>query len=187
MQVRDEVRRYRVTLAAIAMVPLSVYAVAQEPRMAPPVGKFLDKHIGQPADGKAVAQSIMKRSNLFFLCWLLLGCSPSPQPPNQASAPKAKAANAAARDQITEKQALDLLLSSLKQHKIAGLDCLAFVAEDTSPNQLKAARWEFAAREIHNDRCGGDPAVAPVRDRYAVSASGKVLVYNAAEADYTDL
>lgn len=133
--------------------------------------------------------SYAKRAALFCLAALLLACSRAPEPPKAAPAAhtKAKASKPLAPAQITENQALELLLSALKQHKIADLDCLAFASENDASGMPAAELWEFAAREIHDDRCGGDPAVAPVRDRYQVNSTGVVMVYNVAEAEYVKL
>ena len=110
------------------------------------------------------------------LAVLAAGCS--------RSAPDKPVRHAAAPRQISERQALDLLVKRLKAHKVEDLDCLSFMSESDPPANARAAQWEFAAHEIHDERCGGDPGVAPVRDRYRVDAAGKVLVYNVAEADY---
>lgn len=128
--------------------------------------------------------SCTKRASLFILAALLFACSRSPQPPQEVPAPKATASKQAASKEITESQALDLLLAALKRRKVADLDCLEFMAETDDPAVLKAEQWEFAAHEIHDQRCGGDPAVSPVRDRYQVSSAGKVKVYNAAEGEF---
>ena len=44
--------------------------------------------------------------------------------------------------------------------------CLAYEIEDSSP-----ARFDIAVREIHDQRCGGDPAVMPVIERFRVGRS----------------
>jgi hypothetical protein len=75
----------------------------------------------------------------------------------------------------------------LKRHQVAGLECLGFVSESDAPAGSKAAVWDIAAREIHNGKCGGDPSVAPVRDRYRVSSTGEVFVYDAASDEYAAL
>lgn len=133
----------------------------------------------------------MRRTKYVFLITLavlLHGCSRPPQPTLQSSASSAKIDNPATSKPITEDQALDLLFSALKQHKVTDLDCLSFMTGNNYPvRSSKAVRWEFAAREIHNDRCGGDPGVSPVRDRYEVSASGMVRVYDVANDRYTEL
>ncbi|RFP15457.1 hypothetical protein D0T25_20330 [Duganella sp. BJB488] len=125
-----------------------------------------------------------KRASLFIFAALLLGCSRSPQPPQEAPASKTTASKQAASKEITESQALDLLLAGLKRRKVADLDCLEFMAETDDPAVSKAEQWEFAAHEIHDKRCGGDPGVSPVRDRYQISSAGKVKVYDAAEGEF---
>lgn len=126
----------------------------------------------------------MKHVPLLVLAAMAVACSRTPEPPARANAPSADK-RAAASGRISEQQALALLVSQLKAHKVADLDCLTFASETDAPANGKAERWEFAAREIHDARCGGDPAISHVRDRYAVSATGSVQVYDAAEADYT--
>lgn len=117
--------------------------------------------------------SIIKPAHLFCLAVLLAGCSRAPERPP-----------APAATQITERQGLDLLMAALKKNKVPDLDCVGMITESESPAGAKAEEWEFAAHEIHNARCGGDPGTSPVRDRYRVTAAGKIFVYNAAEADY---
>jgi hypothetical protein len=97
---------------------------------------------------------------------------------------KAKVSKHVAFKQITETEALDILLFALKQHKVADLDCLTFVTENNYPSVSKAAKWEFAAREIHNEKCGGDPDVMPVRDHYEVSSTGRIMIYNVVNGEY---
>ena len=77
-----------------------------------------------------------------------------------------------------------LLEAALQEHQIADLDCLGFASESDVPAGSKAAVWEFSAMEIHNETCGGDPAVSHVRDRYKVSSTGEVSVYDVAIDDY---
>jgi hypothetical protein len=125
----------------------------------------------------------MKRSLPFFFAALLLGCSRSVPPPHEMPV-KTKVSNHLASTQISEKETLDILLSALKQRKIADLNCLAFVAENNYPSDPKAKLWQFAAREIHNEKCGGDPDVMPVRDRYEVSAAGRIMIYDAVNGEY---
>ena len=113
--------------------------------------------------------------SLILLAALAAGCSRSaPEPARHVNPPK----------QLSEQQALDLLVKELKAHRVPDLDCLGFMDESDHPPNAKAAEWEFAAHEIHDQRCGGDPGVSPVRDRYQVKASGKILVYNAADAEF---
>lgn len=86
----------------------------------------------------------------------------------------------------SEKQALDVLITELKAHKIDGLDCLSF-ATGGAPAESKGKIWEFEAREIHDNRCGGDPGVAPLRDTYRVSSEGQVSAYDVANDKYKPL
>jgi hypothetical protein len=120
--------------------------------------------------------SFRRSAPFFVLAVLLSGCSRTSEPP--AAAP------AAAVAKISEKQALASLIAQLKAHRVKDLDCLTFFDESDTPANATADVWEFAAHEVHDDRCGGDPAVSPVRDRYQVNAAGQVLVYNAAEGEY---
>ncbi|MGP9689276.1 hypothetical protein ACT3TH_08965 [Psychrobacter sp. AOP22-C1-C5] len=92
---------------------------------------------------------------------------------------------------ITEQTAFEWLLIDLKRQQVADLDCLKFriegnedsdVAEDTI-----AAVWDFAAIEIHDENCGGDPSITHVRDRYQISSDGSVKVYDVKNAHYKPL
>jgi hypothetical protein len=118
---------------------------------------------------------------------LQVGCSRPSDPSNVASTRKNPEKHTRAAKKISEEQALTLLMSELKTHKIPDLDCLAFQNESRMSAESKTELWEFAARERHNERCGGDPAVFPVRDRYKVSSAGEVWVYDVANDQYTRL
>jgi hypothetical protein len=79
---------------------------------------------------------------------------------------------------LTQDAALNLLLQTLKRDNLyAGrisLGCISFIAEEKSD-----AYFEFVLREIHNSKCGGDPNVSPVVDRYRVyRASGKIKSFD---------
>lgn len=126
-------------------------------------------------------------ASLLFLAILVVGCSRSSDSSDAASTPKSSQKHTQAAKKISEEQALALLISQLKAHKVPNLDCLAFQNENIEPAGSKAELWEFAARELHNERCGGDPGVFPVRDRYKVSSAGKVSVYDAGSDQYTRL
>jgi hypothetical protein len=124
---------------------------------------------------------------LFFLAILQVGCSRSSQPRDATSTQNNPGKHARGTNKISEDQALALLISELKLHKVPDIDCLAFQNESRVSAGSKADLWEFAARERHNERCGGDPAVFPVRDRYKVNSSGRVWVYDIANDRYTRL
>ena len=64
----------------------------------------------------------------------------------------------------------------------APLDCVAILREDEGGDVAS-----FVLHEVHDERCGGDRATAPVRGRYRVSAAGEVSVYDAAEDAYIAL
>ena len=84
---------------------------------------------------------------------------------------------------ITEQTALKWLLVALEQRPNADLDCLQFLPESNNDDAI-ATTWEFAAIEIHDDTCGGDPDIAHVRDRYQVSADSSVMIYDPRDAEY---
>lgn len=126
-----------------------------------------------------------KATVLFCTAVLLLGCSRSPAPPPVASAhtPVASKTPAAVK-QITEEQAFKLLTSKLKERKKdANLACLSFVIEN-DPTGGSGGDWEYGAREIHNEKCGGDPQTSPLIARYQVTAAGKVLLYDFPSGEY---
>ena len=131
--------------------------------------------------------SLVKSASFFSLAVILAGCSPSTQPPRASAAPSPVASNAAALAEISEDRAVMLLEAALKEHQVAGLECLGFSSESEVPAGSKAAVWEFAAREIHDEKCGGDPSISHVRDRYKISSNGDVSVYDVASDEYTAL
>jgi hypothetical protein len=82
---------------------------------------------------------------------------------------------------LNEDAALDLLQRTLKRDHVyerrISLDCIAYGTEQTTD-----ACFGFVLREIHNAKCGGDPEVAPVIDRYrAYRRSGRIARWNPAE------
>jgi hypothetical protein len=82
---------------------------------------------------------------------------------------------------LNEQAALNLLLRTLKHDQVyakrISLDCVTFDTEEK-----RDAYFQFALRENHTAKCGGDPDIAPVIDRYRVDrASGKIEWLNAVE------
>lgn len=80
---------------------------------------------------------------------------------------------------MAEDVALKLLLRTLEHDNVyakrISLDCVTFETEETT-----RIYFEFALREKHNAKCGGDPDTNPVIDRYRVNrASGKIEWYDA--------
>jgi hypothetical protein len=77
-------------------------------------------------------------------------------------------------DPLGENAALDLLDRTLKRDHVyanrISLDCISYSTEETT-----GAYFQFVLRENHNAKCGGDPAISPVVDRYRVyRRSGKI-------------
>lgn len=92
---------------------------------------------------------------------------------------------------ITEQTAFEWLLIALKKQQVADLDCLKFRIENGKDSDIAgssiAAFWDFAAIEIHDENCGGDPNITHVRDRYQISSDGSVKVYDVKNAHYKPL
>lgn len=60
------------------------------------------------------------------------------------------------------------------------LDCVTLILEDSTAKYL-----EYAVREKHDGNCPGDPAVAPIVDRYRVPLKkGSIQTYNPVEDDW---
>ena len=79
---------------------------------------------------------------------------------------------------LTEDAALNILLHKLEQDHVyakrISLDCVTFDTEETTRTY-----FQVALREKHNKKCGGDPDITPVIDRYRVNrASGKLDWYD---------
>jgi hypothetical protein len=75
---------------------------------------------------------------------------------------------------LDEDAALAVLERTLKHdhiytHRIS-LDCITYGTEEKTN-----AYFQFVLRENHNAKCGGDPEISPVVDRYRVyRTSGKI-------------
>ena len=85
---------------------------------------------------------------------------------------------------LSEDAALDLLDRTLKRDRVyekrISLDCIAYGTEETTN-----AYFEFVLREIHNAKCGGDPEMSHVLDRYRVyRRSGKIEQYEVAQDEW---
>jgi hypothetical protein len=73
----------------------------------------------------------------------------------------------AAATPLTEDQAIDLAAKAMRQLRPSQpLACFAFETEESSRRQ-----FGIAVREKHNRRCGGDPALMPVTERFRVGRS----------------
>ena len=85
---------------------------------------------------------------------------------------------------LNEDAALELLQRTLKRDHVydkrISWDCISYDTEETTN-----AYFEFAFREIHNAKCGGDPVMGHVLDRYRVyRRSGKIQQYEVAEDNW---
>ncbi|OXL23756.1 hypothetical protein [Psychrobacter sp. DAB_AL32B] len=120
----------------------------------------------------------LKASVCFILIVLLTACYPL----SESKQTVGLVDNQSTLLGITERAAFELLLMALKQTKVAGLDCLQFRSE--TYDDTIATTWEFAAIEIHDEICGGDPYVGHVRNRYKVNANGSIMIYDPREGEY---
>src|SRR5215831_125091 len=82
---------------------------------------------------------------------------------------------------LDEDAALALLVRTLKHDRVyakrISLDCVTYDTEETTD-----AYFQFVLREKHDAKCGGDPEMSPVVDRYRVyRRSGKIEWWKAAE------
>jgi len=82
---------------------------------------------------------------------------------------------------LDEDAALALLTRTLKRDRVyakrISLDCITYDTEEKTD-----AYFEFALREKHDAKCGGDPETSPVVDRYRVyRRSGKIELWQAAD------
>jgi hypothetical protein len=87
---------------------------------------------------------------------------------------------------LTEDAALNLLLHTIEHDHVyakrISLDCVTFDTEETT-----RIYFQIALREKHDSKCGGDPDLSPVIDRYRVNrASGKIESYDAAADRWHD-
>ena len=77
------------------------------------------------------------------------------------------ASQAARSHPLDEDAALALLVRTLKHDRVyakrISLDCITYDTEETTD-----AYFQFALREKHDAKCGGDPETSPVFDRYRI-------------------
>ncbi len=82
---------------------------------------------------------------------------------------------------LDEDAALALLVRTLKHDRVyakrISLDCVTYDTEETTN-----AYFQFALREKHDAKCGGDPETSPIVDRYRVyRRSGKIKWWEATD------
>jgi len=85
---------------------------------------------------------------------------------------------------LNEDAALELLQRTLKRdgvyEKRISMGCVEYGTEETTKSY-----FEFVLREIHNAKCGGDPVMSHVLDRYRVyRRSGKIEQYEVAQDEW---
>jgi hypothetical protein len=83
--------------------------------------------------------------------------------------------DAGTNSRLTERQALDVLVSRIKMDKVydswaPNLSCLLFLTEEKANNY-----FDFAIREKHGDGCPGDPNTVPIVDRFRVNRVTKSI------------
>jgi hypothetical protein len=81
---------------------------------------------------------------------------------------------------LNEDAAVKLLEHALKRDRVYGkrisLGCITYETEETTDSH-----FQFALREKHDAKCGGDPETSPVVARYRVHRrSGKIEQWEAA-------
>src|SRR5262245_5469893 len=96
----------------------------------------------------------------------------------------AVASQAARSHSLDEDAALGLLVRTLKHDHVyakrISMDCITYITEETTH-----AYFEFALREKHDAKCGGDPEISPIVDRYRVyRRSGKIEQYEAVQDEW---
>ena len=83
-------------------------------------------------------------------------------------------ANVVLAGSLNEDAALNLLLHTVKHDHVydkrISLDCVTFETEETAKEY-----FQFVLRENHTAKCGGDPDVSPVVDRYRVYRGSRKL------------
>ena len=82
---------------------------------------------------------------------------------------------------LDEDAALALLVRTLKHDRVyakrISLDCVTYDTEETTN-----VYFQFALREKHDAKCGGDPETSPIVDRYRVyRRSGKIKWWEATD------
>jgi hypothetical protein len=82
--------------------------------------------------------------------------------------------NVLAGNQLTEQQALDILVAQIQKDKLydswTTLACLIFSTEEKTKNH-----FDFVIREKHGGQCPGDPNTSPIVDRFRVDRMSKKI------------
>lgn len=116
---------------------------------------------------------------IIFSALLLTGCSTIYKSQQVSS----EVTESIAIKGLTENNAFAWLIEALESRD-KDLDCLTFRFESDREQGTVAEVWDFAAFEVHDEVCGGDPYISHVRDRYRVNSEGSIMIYDAANAEY---
>ncbi len=109
----------------------------------------------------------LRRTSLLFL-FTLVSCIAWGLPRAVSAAPDPEAR--------AELRLRDHLKNRLPPRGLS-LDCVDLFLETTTPKY-----FEYAVRERHGGKCGGDPEVAPIVDRFRVPrGKGKIFRYDPVE------
>ena len=77
--------------------------------------------------------------------------------------------------------AQDVVIKHLDKLTSLKPECVSFYFEGR--NETKTKFW-FEIRELHNEKCGGDPYIAPIIARVYVTDTKEIFVYNLICNDY---
>ena len=101
----------------------------------------------------------------FIAIAVLLGCSRAPEP------------------DATTAALVEIVRTDEKYVGWAKIECLQFMVEQQDDKQT-----DIEMREKHGDGCPGDPATAPIVDRFRIeTASGAILRYDILEDQYQQI
>jgi hypothetical protein len=92
--------------------------------------------------------------------------------------------NALAGNQLTEQQALDVLVSQIQKDKLydswTTLSCLSFLNDEKTKDY-----FGFAIHEKHGGKCPGDPNTWPIVDRFRINRfTKKIQWYEPTEGEW---
>ena len=92
--------------------------------------------------------------------------------------------NVLAGKQLTERQALDILVAQIQKDKLydswTTLSCLLFLTEEKTKDH-----FDFGIHEKHGGKCPGDPNTSPIVDRFRVDRlTRKIQWYEPTEGEF---
>ena len=82
-----------------------------------------------------------------------------------------------------EEQAIEITKQAMQSYLLTSLalQCVQFFVTESSQRK---GEFEVDAREVHNTKCGGDPATSPRIFSLRIKANGQIKLYDAPSADY---